>query len=87
MTFQIDIGKETTVSERNAVSAGSSGVGFTGLLALLFIALKLTGVIHWSWIWVLAPIWISWLIALFFICCVLVIMGIAFMKDPVRKKK
>lgn len=33
------------------------GVGFWGLLGLLFIALKLMGHIDWSWWWVLAPIW------------------------------
>jgi hypothetical protein len=27
------------------------------LLAVLFIGLKLGGVIDWSWWWVLAPIW------------------------------
>jgi hypothetical protein len=37
----------------------SSGIGFVGLLTILFIALKLTGHITWSWIWVLSPIWIS----------------------------
>ena len=36
----------------------SGGVGFCGLLAIVFIVLKLTGVISWSWLWVLAPIWI-----------------------------
>lgn len=35
----------------------SSGIGFFGLLALIFIALKLTGHIDWSWWWVLAPLW------------------------------
>lgn len=40
-------------------SSRSGGVGFTGLLTLLFIALKLLGKITWSWWWVLAPIWIS----------------------------
>lgn len=35
------------------------GVGFIGLLALLFIALKLANVITWSWLWVLSPVWIS----------------------------
>lgn len=34
-------------------------VGFVGLLTIVFIVLKLTGVIAWSWGWVLAPIWIS----------------------------
>jgi hypothetical protein len=33
-------------------------VGFFGLLALLFIALKLTGYISWPWLWVLSPIWL-----------------------------
>lgn len=36
----------------------SGGVGFLGLLGLLFIGLKLTGHIAWSWWLVLAPIWI-----------------------------
>lgn len=43
-------------------STTSSGIGFPGLLAILFIALKLTGVITWSWLWVLAPIWIPFVI-------------------------
>lgn len=33
-----------------------TSVGFIGLLTLLFIALKLCGVIGWSWWLVLAPI-------------------------------
>ena len=33
------------------------GIGFFGLLAVVFITLKLTGVIAWSWWWVLAPLW------------------------------
>ena len=39
-------------------------VGFLGLLTILFIGLKLTGYIAWSWIWILAPIWIPFIIAL-----------------------
>jgi len=35
------------------------GIGFTGLLQIVFIVLKLTGFIDWSWLWVLAPAWIS----------------------------
>jgi hypothetical protein len=49
----------------------SGGIGFCGLLTLLFIGLKLCGVIAWSWLWVLSPIWIPvalviviWIIAL-----------------------
>ena len=38
----------------------SSGIGFTGLLTIVFIVLKLCGVIAWSWWWVLlSPLWIS----------------------------
>ena len=29
-----------------------------GILVLIFITLKLTGYIAWSWLWVLAPVWI-----------------------------
>jgi hypothetical protein len=39
--------------------SSSSGVSFMGLLTILFIALKLTNFIDWSWWWVLSPIWIS----------------------------
>ena len=39
-------------------------IGCTGLLTILFIALKLTGYIKWSWWWVLSPIWISAIIVL-----------------------
>ena len=35
-----------------------AGVGFPTLLALLFIGLKLAGKIDWSWVWVLAPLWV-----------------------------
>lgn len=37
----------------------SGGIGFSGLLTIVFIVLKLCGVINWSWIWVLAPMWVS----------------------------
>jgi hypothetical protein len=33
----------------------SSGIGFFGMLTILFIGLKLTGYITWSWFWVLSP--------------------------------
>jgi hypothetical protein len=45
--------------ENSNKTTSSSGIGFTGLLTILFIGLKLTGVIAWSWLWVLSPIWIS----------------------------
>ena len=50
----------------NKNSSSSSGIGFPGLLTVLFIGLKLTGNITWSWVWVLSPLWISALLALTF---------------------
>ena len=38
-------------------SSSGSGVGFLGLLGLLFIGLKLGGVITWSWWYVTLPLW------------------------------
>ena len=40
------------------------GVGFLGLLTILFIALKLTNLIAWSWFWVLSPILLPMLFGL-----------------------
>ena len=40
--------------------------GFPALLTLLFIALKLTDNITWSWIWVLSPVWITFALAVVF---------------------
>lgn len=37
-------------------TAKSGGIGFFGLLTLIFITLKLCGVIHWSWWWVTLPL-------------------------------
>lgn len=36
----------------------SKGLGLCDVLAVVFIVLKLIGVIDWSWWWVLAPVWI-----------------------------
>ena len=55
-------------------SSGGKGIGFTGLLQLLFIALKLVGVINWSWLWVLSPVWISLVIVV--ICLVIMLWNI-----------
>ena len=39
-------------------SSSSSGIGFGPLLTVLFVGLKLTGYVTWSWWWVLSPLWI-----------------------------
>jgi hypothetical protein len=42
----------------------SGGIGFAGLLAIVFIVLKLTKVITWSWWWVTCPLWLPWALAI-----------------------
>lgn len=48
----------------NRISSGG-GIGFFGLLTIVFITLKLIGVIKWSWLWVLDPLWIPPAIVIF----------------------
>lgn len=40
------------------MSSSSTGIGFTSLLTLVFIVLKLMKVIAWSWWWIVSPTWI-----------------------------
>lgn len=40
------------------IQQSGSGTGFFSLLTLIFITLKLTYVIDWSWWWVLSPLWL-----------------------------
>lgn len=46
------------MTDKTNTASASGGVGFCGLLTIVFIALKLTGVIGWSWWWVLSPLWL-----------------------------
>ena len=57
------------------VSANTTGDFFISGLTILFIALKLTGYISWSWWWVLSPLWISILLALVVGTLVIMISG------------
>jgi len=58
----------------NAVSRGES-LGLT-LLLVLFIGLKLTGYIDWSWWWVLSPIWVPLAIVVVFVFAAAIIVAI-----------
>jgi hypothetical protein len=40
--------------------------GIPVLLTIVFVILQLTGVIAWSWLWVLSPLWISLILGLLF---------------------
>lgn len=45
--------------EEKSSGGSGAGIGFTGLLQLVFITLKLCGVINWPWKYVLIPLWID----------------------------
>lgn len=48
-----------TTNQQAQTQAQAAGGCFTLLIAILFIVLKLTGAITWSWLWVLCPLWIG----------------------------
>ena len=48
------------------------GISFCGLLTIVFVVLKLIGVIEWSWLWVLAPLWISFIPLVLYLLLVLI---------------
>lgn len=58
----------------------NSGMGFISVLTLIFVVLKLTNNISWSWIWVLSPIWIS-------IILIILIFGIILVAGRIKKRK
>lgn len=51
------------MKQSSSVALGD-GMNFSSVLLLIFIVLKLTHVIHWSWWWVLSPLWIGFSVTL-----------------------
>ncbi len=54
-------------------SSTSGGIDFWGVLQIVFIVLKLTHVIDWPWIWVLAPVWIGAIITVIVLVVVFIV--------------
>ena len=54
-------------------NSGGGGIGFGGLLCIVFIVLKLCGVINWSWVWVLSPLWIGFILAIIIIVVAIIL--------------
>ena len=48
------------------------GISFCGLLTIVFVVLKLIGIIGWSWLWVLAPLWIPFIPLVLYLLLVLI---------------
>jgi len=68
------------MSEKTKNTSGGIGIGM--ILFLIFMTLKLTGNIDWSWWWITAPIWMpAGLIAVMFM-----IAGIVFLREVKRRK-
>ena len=61
-------------------SNSSNGLGLGTILFLIFMVLKLTNYIDWSWWWVTAPLWIPLLLIL----GVLAVIGIVFLADKYK---
>lgn len=60
------------MNEKN--SKTNTGFGIVSILTIVFIVLKVTNVINWSWIWVFSPIWIELIImALMFVIIFLIL--------------
>ena len=62
----------------NSSSNAGGGIGFAGLLTIVFIVLKLLDKIDWDWVWVLSPLWISAALGALGVL-VLIIFGIVYM--------
>ena len=75
-------------TQKQTSNSSSSGIGFFGLLQLVFIVLKLCGIIHWSWICVLMPtllpIGILSLVLLFLVFRYIIP---GYLKEAISKKK
>ncbi len=72
------------------IVAGSSagGLGFAGALTLVFIVLRLTGHIDWSWWWILAPAWITGsLVLLLLIAATVLFVGAGMAEARAREER
>lgn len=49
----------------------------SGMLLILFLTLKLVGVIDWSWWWVLSPLWVPFVLVLLLIALTAAVYGVA----------
>lgn len=70
---------------KTSTTASISGIGFTGLLTIVFIVLKLTNVINWSWLWVLSPVWIEFALV---VAIVLIGIGVTYLIiNPIKNRQ
>lgn len=56
----------------NSSNGTAYSIRFPSVLTIVFIVLKLCGIIHWSWLWVLAPLWMPIVIVLFILLIIII---------------
>ena len=64
----------------------SGGMSLVGVLTVIFVVLKLVGVISWGWVWVLSPLWISlglWVVITLFLAA-LALLWAVLVKESTR---
>ena len=49
------------------------GMSFLGTLTLIFVVLRLCNLIDWSWLWVLAPLWMSFALGIILIIVLVIV--------------
>ena len=60
----------------------NGGISLFTVLLIIFVTLKLAGIIHWPWIWVLAPLWIPFVIGAIILTIAITVAGfIMFFRD------
>ena len=73
------------MSASDQTSSAAGGIGVVGLLGVLFVGLKLTGIIDWSWWWVTAPFWGGFALLLGILVLIFGGMVISHMCKPKRR--
>lgn len=69
------------------VEIGGSGLSFLSVLFLIFLVLKLTGNIDWSWWWVTAPLWAAWVPFLFILGGGLIASALNSLRDRAEERE
>ena len=55
------------------MNKGSAGIGFCGLLTIAFVVLRLCHIIEWSWVWILSPLWIGFIVSIIIVAIMIFI--------------
>ena len=85
--MRVDGVQEDWVMSNESTNSSGGGIGVTGVLGVVFVTLKLVGVIDWSWWWVTSPFWIPAAIVLVILAGVGLVWAIASIKESMDERK